>query len=448
MTLENIILQLSSILLWGNLLARQIKASNYLLITFLVSFALQYILPPLYFLAVGNTDNRYFDTSSTHGDFMLHLSVLVFLLSLYAGLLLFPTSRARASLSSISARRRDILLPPPHTILEERNSSLATRYYTPTQIPYKRVKAILLIVSLLAIVVQYKSFKYLFSADLIADRLIYNQGKGYLQLINIASYFLVFIGIKQYCESKISFQYLLLHAVPAFIIYALKLQRGHSVYPLFFIFVTYAFVNFKKKYLFPLFTIILLAVFYIGPLTSELRKNLVSGRELTLSTIKHQEVIPASFAHAELLSATIEDPSLEKDRIGVFWGTLVNFIPRVFFSDKPTSLGPVLSSHYSADSYQYTQKGNHRSSFTTDLLIEGYYYAGLLGIFLLGFVYCLGLQKVWLHIHLATTPYAFLLLPLGLFLWGYTIFFTDLGNWMGYIVLYYFVYMTINRIRL
>lgn len=422
MSIENVVLEAVSLILWGELLFRSIRMRHYMLVVFLISFSMHYIFPPLYVILVGHTTNRYLSVIS-EGGFIARIAILLFLSSIYLGLFISKE-----------------LVPD--------SSTLYLKYKTPTRINYRKSKIILLAISLFTILLQYNSFSYLLASGLMSDRLIYNQGKGYLQLFNIASYFLVFFAIKQYSEGKIKFGYLVIHAIPAFIIYALKLQRGHSLYPLFFIFIAYAFLNIPRRYLFPLFSLGLLSLLYIAPITNELRRGLVATGELSMKSISISEVIPASYAHAELLTAITEDRQLEGDVGEVFWGTIINFIPRGFFESKPSSLGPVLSAHYTKDSYQYLKKGNHRSSFTTDLLIEGYFYAGLVGVFLGGLLYFFLINKAWFAICNGDTEYSFLLLPLGLFLLGYTIFFSDLGNWIGYVVLFYSEYFVIKKCKI
>ena len=117
--------------------------------------------------------------------------------------------------------------------------------------------------------------------------------------------------------------------------------------------------------------------------------------------------------------------------------TIISFI----FKNKPLTTGPILNWKYAQDSRMDLSR--HRSSYTTDLLIEGYYNWGYVGIFIFGFLYSLIIGFVWRRITI-TAEYGFILFPLSLFLLAFTVFFSDLGNFLGYIVIFLVDYIIVK----
>lgn len=391
----------------------QAKTKNLLFITILISFAQQYIIPVAFKLVSNDLKSRYF--SIEDNDFFIMLCCcIVFLGAMLIGQLCIKLPR-------------DVNIRSCYELSYCENE--------------KRLKTVLLALSILAIILQYKSFNFLFLSGRLSNRLISNQGTGYLQFINVSSYFLVFIGIKQYVNKEISFKYLLLHTVPAFVIYMFKLQRGHAMYPLYFVILTWLFVNIKKKKAYIIVAISAVFMLYIGNVTSSIRRAVVTNEHVATA---NEISVPASYAHAELLSAVIADDRIE-DSPSTIWGSLVNWIPRALYKDKPSSLGPILNGLYSPDNSFYRINGLHRSSYTTDLLIEGYYHLKLLGVFIFGLVFSIIASLVWNQTLLESNrKHFYMTLPLALFIIGYTGFFSDLGNWMGYMVIYYGEFLLIT----
>jgi len=396
------------------LLRKYSKDGLYILVVFLATFSLHYIVPVILMVLDSDYSNRYF-YDTTDVDFVLmQISTLIFLFAVHLA-------------GKFSGYRK---------------IDTSIRYFE-TDVNIKNLKIILLIISSLAIVYQYNSFSFMRSLDTLTSRLQINSGKGYMNFLYVSSYFLVFAGIKQYVCHRISLKYLLLHAVPAFIIYGLALQRGHAVYPLFFIFVTYLFTHLSKKNAWRVLTIVVLLLYPVGTITSSIRNEIIYGTSFNITdAFLMENMVPDSFAHAELLEAMIGNEKLEYV-FSTLIGTAVNWIPRTLFPDKPSSLGPVLNSQFTSDaSYDVVL---HNTSYTTDLLIEGYYHLGMVGVFLFAFIYCLLLCRVWNGIFKKTnTDMMYITYPLGLFLWGFVVFFSDLGNWGGYLVINYGLYYLIS----
>lgn len=400
---------------WAYMLYCQFRSRNLLFVTFLVSFAMHYVFPLFHYFPFVGIENRYYSLATSFTEMLA--CTLVFLFAVNLGQTLY---------------------------LKKSTDEIGDLFYGPSEMHFKPVKFILLLASLSAIALQYQGFQYLMANELMANRLIYNSGKGYLQFLNVTSYFLVFIGVKQYCEGKISLKYLVLHAVPAFVIYSLKLQRGHSLYPLFMIFVVFIYTKLSVRKASILLAVVIASLYSIGAVTGAIRQHFVSNTtdEFEMAQISSEETIPDSYAHAELLSSVIDDPAIDKMGNSVV-GSLVNIVPRALYPDKPSSLGPTLNALYSPETTVFADENLRRSSYTTDLLIEGFYNMGYFGVFLLGLLYAFFAQKVWLSA-LRNRSFAFLTIPLALYIWGYTIYFSDLGNWLGYIVIYYGIYFIVK----
>ena len=215
--LINLLAFILFLIVWGIFLWYQIKYKNFLFITILVSFAQQYIIPQIYYFSQWTIDNRYYEVTENE-YFNMICCCFIFIIGLLIGQLCIGTK--------LFEQCKDFFI-------------------TETGFNLEQIKKVLFIISVVSIILQFKSFVVLFGANMLQNRLIANQGSGYLQFLNVTSYFIVFIGIKQYLSGKLSLKLLLLHAIPAFIIYSLKLQRGHSVYPLFMILVTYIYTHFK-----------------------------------------------------------------------------------------------------------------------------------------------------------------------------------------------------------
>lgn len=412
-----IILLIVVLLLFWRLIKISVKSRNYWSLSFGISFALHYVVPVAYLIIIGNYSSRY--SRTTLDDFaLMQVCCIIFLISVLLALSFTHGWSSKIDVGS--------------SMLGQCNINI------------KSAKKLLFAASLIAIVLQYKSFGILFSSELLNNRLIENRGKGYLQLLNIASYFLAFIGIKQYLKNEISFKYLLLHSIPALIIYSLKMQRGHAVYPLVFIVITFFYHKFPIKRANFYTFLVLLSMFYVGPITSQIRTNVLIGRDILELSYDKDKVVSTSFAHAELLTSMVSDNSINEEPSAII-GSLFNWIPRGIYPNKPSSLGPILNYHFCPDEKYNYKDGTHRSSYTTDLLIEGYYEFGYAGIALYGFLYTLLASVVWKNVTKNRDTF-FMTFPLCLFIWGFTVFFSDLGNWLGYAILYYAVYFIIKII--
>lgn len=406
-----------TVLIWTAIFKYEYKNKNYLFCFFVLAFALQYVFPVSIYVITGDYANRYI-TYGNEGFMQMQLCCILFLISLLIGQRL------------------------NHKILLESDVLLKSSFKHDYSINYKKTKSFLLIICIIAIYIQYKDFNFLVLNEEIADRLNYSSGKNYTQLLNVSSYFLVLIGVKQYTEGKITITYLIIHAIPAFVIYSLKLQRGHSLYPMFFILIAWLCVKKQKKDTLRVIMIAFILLYFISPITSYMRTCFVENKDFKFSNIPKDEMVQSSFAHAELLSAIIADNTICEMPNSIY-GTIVNIIPRDFFKEKPLTLGPILHNKYSGG--RLGSKGLHTSSYTTDLLIEGYYNLNVFGVFLYGLLYACVLQCIW-HNVFRKDKNIYFLFPLSLFLFGFLIFFTDLGNWLGYLVIYYSLYVILKVI--
>lgn len=414
--LINLLAFMLFLVLWGMFLYYQIKQNNFLFITILVCFAQQYIIPQVYYFSQWTIVNRYFPVTESDYFNMIYCCV-IFIIALFVGQMCVRTQRFEQSKEFFTA---------------DSNYNLG------------KIKIILLAISIIAILLQFRNFSQMFNTNSLQNRLIENQGSGYLQFLNVTSYFIVFIGIKQFLSGEISMKFLLIHSMPAFIIYSLKLQRGHAIYPLFFIFLAYIFTKIKPLRASLIVAAVAVAILYVGNLTNIIRTTIVDKTEYAEARNKVQNVIPASYAHSELLCAVTADKRIN-DLPSTLWGAIVNWVPRSIYKSKPKTLGPILNNQYTPDNSFYRLKGIHRSSYTTDLLIEGFYHMRYVGVFIFGLVFSIIASLLWQYVTLEKNKeFFFMSFPLTLFIIGFIGFFSDMGNWIGYIVIYYGVYFVIK----
>lgn len=382
----------------------------------LICFAQQYIIPQFYYFAHGEILNRYHRVTE-EDYFAMLVCCSVFIVGLLMGQLCVRT----------------------------KNFSQCYEFFiAESGFNLRLIKKILIAISLVAIILQFQTFISLFHGNDLSNRLVINQGSGYLQFFNVSSYFIVFIGIKQYLSGRMSLQLLILHALPAFIIYSLKLQRGHALYPLFIILLAYLYTHLKAHKASWIVACLAILMLYIGNLTSTIRSSVINSPGQVELLHSKQNPIPASYAHTELLCAIIADHSTQY-LPSTLWGALVNWVPRSLYPNKPKTLGPTLNNHFSPDTSFYRLNGIHRSSYTTDPIIEGFYHAGYLGVLFFAFLYSYGSSWLWNSITQHENRETFFMsFPLALYIVGFTAYFSDMGNWIGYIVIYYGVFWSIS----
>lgn len=378
----------------------QLKYKNYVFIIFGGAFFIQYVFPTLISVFFLNLDNRYYSCNA-YDYISMQLLLIAIIFVVLMGQLIVGVREINFPRIALSRRR-----------------SL-------------RLLNILMTISILAIFIQRNEFYSMFVREILYDRLILNEGKGYLQFLNYSSYVMVILSIYVYDKGYISKWRLFLYPLFPFILFSFKMQRGAALYPLLFIFIYFLLRKYslKKILVCSVFSIPLL--FFLNSLTSNMRVNIVKGEKLFNNVFDNQSshIIPNPFAHSELLVAIMTSERFNQKTYFTFPASLVNIIPRDLYPNKPLTSGPTLSLYFNPDSKSYN--GKHNTSYTTDPIIEGYMNGKILGSIIFVFIFSCLLQ------YLSTVlvfkyKYDFIYYPFFVFWLGFISFFSDLGNLFGY----------------
>ncbi|TPE39984.1 O-antigen polymerase [Pontibacter mangrovi] len=307
----------------------------------------------------------------------------------------------------------------------------------------KYIKLTLSVFVLIGIFISFNITSILQSSD---NRVSAAEGTGYLFFLGYSGYLLTGYFINEYIHYKKSITSLCVIALVCGLFFLFRFHRGGFLYPLSFVIITFSGLKFGFKKVFWISIFLIPLLFEINIVSSALRTEFL-GTEFNfdrvlsrVESLNKEVTIPLAFGHIELLSALLYN-DIPRIYPTTFFSSFLNWVPRFIFADKALTTGPVLALTMFPDTRTYN--GGYDSSLTTGILVELYYNFKLMFFipaFLLGFIY----QKVYNYI-LKLEDISILIIFLWLF--GFVIFFDDLGGWINKVFICFILAMMIQIIK-
>jgi hypothetical protein len=272
-----------------------------------------------------------------------------------------------------------------------------------------------------------------------SNRLIQNQGGGFLHIFGYVGYFLAFYFSFDFVNKRksifsLSFVKLFLFLLFFGMFFLLLGYRGGFLYPLIFFSIVYLYSNMRSlRSSILLLVLLLLMVFEINWLTGSLRIMITRGEGFTIDNFissyksyKEMYLIPMAFNHIDLVAYYIFN--FERELLLGTYNTVVpsffNWIPRFFYPEKELTTGARMAVEIFPGSI--TSEGR-TSSLTTGVIFESLYnYGFIFGLFFIFLFYTLVFSLIRL---LSNQGYIQFILSL-LLSWnfGFSIFFDDFGG--------------------
>lgn len=263
------------------------------------------------------------------------------------------------------------------------------------------------------------------------NRFDVTEGTGYLFFLGYSGYFITTHYINENFFIKKNLFKVYTIAIICGLFFLLRFHRGGFLYPLCFTFLTFFGLKYGLKKTFWICIILIPLLFELNIISSAIRTEYLLDNFSMESLGRrignmHQNIsIPLAFGHVELLAKILDGGIQQYNYLSTLSSSLLNWIPRIIFEEKSITTGPTLGMKLFPDTRTFN--GGYSSSLTTGLLVELFfnfkYYFALPAIFI-GFVF----QKLYYYV-LRSQNLAYLIIFLWLF--GFVIFYDDLGGWVN-----------------
>ncbi|HRP52334.1 MAG TPA: hypothetical protein PLI97_02370 [Fluviicola sp.] len=305
-------------------------------------------------------------------------------------------------------------------------------------------KSLLFALVIVGVLFSFRLYGELLTSD---NRFETTSGQGILFFFGYAGYFLTCYFVYKYLNKKTKIYIVVFIAVLCGMFFLLRFHRGGFLYPLAFLILGVMGNKFETKKIIFVAVLLVPVLMELNIISSAIRSNVLkdsfSVDNIYESTIEENSnfTIPLAFGHIELLAVLEEKENFNSDYFSTLKASFFNWIPRSLIGSKPTSTGPILAKKIFPDTIQIN--GGYDSSLTTDLIVELFYnfkFLFFLPALFLGYLF----EKVnrWV---IEQQNYMFFIVFIWLF--GFIVFFDDLGGWINKVFFIFIIGLTINYLN-
>ncbi|WP_287831023.1 hypothetical protein [Idiomarina sp.] len=263
-----------------------------------------------------------------------------------------------------------------------------------------------------------------------------NAGSGVLLIVGYLGYLIavnLFLG-----KGKGSRSLLLALVIAATAIFFFSFgQRGGALYPIAIVFSIYMVRSYTSTKVITVAFLSFPFLILVNFLTSLLRKTIIYGVDVDAFDLSnYSESLPLAFSQNSLLSHMVFN-NINDGKSDVLLNSILNWLPRSFFPEKGLSTGP----HIAAEILPGVDIYSHSTSLTTGPIIEGYYYGGFFGVTIAAVLLAFTCSLIEIF-KFRVQPETYIIFS---FLFGFLIFFDDLGGLTSKLVL---VVLAVCRFKL